>query len=119
MSLALTQELIVSRLPPSREPDRPAARVPDGALRDAMRAALAAGARVVTAVLDQDVEVLLYTAASHEQQRAAAKPQGDGVYEAALTPPRAGTYHLAIASPSVNLPFQRSPRVLLRVVERP
>ncbi|HBL25871.1 MAG TPA: cytochrome D1 [Acidobacteria bacterium] len=67
----------------------------------------------------QDVEVLLYTAASHEQQRAAAKPQGDGVYEAALTPPRAGTYHLAIASPSVNLPFQRSPRVLLRVVERP
>ena len=42
MPIALTHDLIASRLPSSREPSRPPARASDEAMRDAMRAALAA-----------------------------------------------------------------------------
>jgi YVTN family beta-propeller protein len=62
----------------------------------------------------QDVMVLVYTAASHRQLREAARPVGEGVYEVEVTP-AAGSYHVAVASPSVNLPFHLSPRVILRV----
>lgn len=41
----LVRGLIAARLPAHREPQRPPARVPDGALRDAMRGALAARPR--------------------------------------------------------------------------
>jgi DNA-binding beta-propeller fold protein YncE len=63
----------------------------------------------------QDVTVLLYTAASHREVREAARPIGGGVYEVEVTPPAAGSYHVAVSSPSVNLPFHLSPRVILRV----
>lgn len=65
----------------------------------------------------KDVEVLLYTAASHRQWREAAQPVGEGVYEAEVTPPVAGTYHVAVASLSGGLAFHLSPRILLRVAE--
>jgi cation transport protein ChaC len=42
MPITLTHALIAARLPSRRLPERPPARVPDGALREAMRAALAA-----------------------------------------------------------------------------
>lgn len=64
----------------------------------------------------QDVEVLLYTSASHRQWREAARPVGEGVYEAEVTPPIPGSYHVAVSSPSMSLPFHLSPRVILRVV---
>lgn len=63
----------------------------------------------------QDVTVLLYTAASHEQWREAARPVGEGVYEVEVTPTLAGSYHVAVSSPSMNLPFHLAPRVILRV----
>jgi len=63
----------------------------------------------------QDVTILVYTAASHRQWREAARPLGGGVYEAEVTPPVAGSYHVAVESPSMNLPFNLSPRVILRV----
>ncbi|HYU35038.1 MAG TPA: YncE family protein [Thermoanaerobaculia bacterium] len=63
----------------------------------------------------QDVTVLVFTAASHQEWREAARSVGEGVYEAEVTPPLAGTYHVAVASPSMNLPFHLAPRVILRV----
>lgn len=63
----------------------------------------------------QDVTVLLYTAASHRQVREAARPVGGGVYEAEVTPAAAGSYHVAVSSPSMHLPYHLSPRVILRV----
>lgn len=63
----------------------------------------------------QDVTVLLYTAASHRQEREAARPVGEGIYEAEVTPAVAGSYHVAVSSPSVHLPYHLSPRVILRV----
>lgn len=63
----------------------------------------------------QDVTVLFYTAASHQQVREAARPVGEGIYEAEVTPAVAGSYHVAVSSPSGNLPYNLSPRVILRV----
>ncbi len=63
----------------------------------------------------RDVTVLLYTAASHRQEREAARPVGAGVYEVEVTPAAAGSYHVAVASPSMNLPYYLSPRVILQV----
>lgn len=65
----------------------------------------------------EDVTVLLYTAASHRQWREAARPVGEGIYEAEVALPTAGSYHVAVSSRSMNLPFQLSPRVILRVSE--
>jgi YVTN family beta-propeller protein len=65
----------------------------------------------------QDVTVLLYTAASHRQWREVARPVGEGVYEVEVTPPVPGSYHVAVSSPSMSLPFHLSPRIILRVSE--
>jgi len=63
----------------------------------------------------RDVTVLLYTAASHQQVREAARSVGGGIYEVEVTPAAAGSYHVAVSSPSMNLPYHLSPRVILRV----
>jgi YVTN family beta-propeller protein len=65
----------------------------------------------------QDVTVLLYTAASHQQWREAARSVGAGVYEVEVTPAIAGSYHVAVSSPSMHLPYHLGPRVILRVRE--
>ena len=49
--------------------------------------------------------------------REAARPAGAGVYEVEVTPAAAGSYHVAVSSPSVHLPYHLSPRVILRVGE--
>jgi DNA-binding beta-propeller fold protein YncE len=65
-----------------------------------------------------DVNVLVYLASGTWHQRQWAHGLGDGLYEVDFVPPASGTYNVAVESLSQRLPFHRSPRVFLRVVER-
>ncbi|HEY0781768.1 MAG TPA: hypothetical protein VGE98_04875, partial [Thermoanaerobaculia bacterium] len=63
-----------------------------------------------------DVRVLTAEAGGWHE-RTAARAIGDGVYEADLVPPRAGSYSVAVECPSHHLPFHLSPQVALWVTE--
>ena len=65
-----------------------------------------------------DVQVLVFLASGTWHQRQWARGLGDGVYEIEFVPPASGTYNVAVESLSQHLPFHRSPRVFLRVVEK-
>jgi len=60
-----------------------------------------------------DLGVLVFLAPGIWQDRMAAKPIGDGVYEMSFTPPQAGVYYVHFRIPSLDVPFsQITPLVL-------
>jgi YVTN family beta-propeller protein len=65
-----------------------------------------------------DVQVLVFLASGTWHQRQWAHGMGDGVYEVNFVPPASGSYNVAVESLSQRLPFHRSPRMFLHVVER-
>jgi hypothetical protein len=61
----------------------------------------------------QDLTVLVFLAPGIWQQREAAKPLGDGVYEMSFVPPQEGVYYVFFQCPSLGLQFnQRMPLTL-------
>jgi hypothetical protein len=60
-----------------------------------------------------DLGVLVYLAPGIWQQRMAAKPNGNGVYEMSFVPPQPGVYYVHFQIPSMDVPFsQITPLVL-------
>ncbi|HEX2253497.1 MAG TPA: YncE family protein [Thermoanaerobaculia bacterium] len=66
----------------------------------------------------EDVRALAFLAPGIWQQRQWAAEIEPGLYEAVFTPPEPGVYYVFVEIPSANLPFQRSPRLTLRAVDR-
>jgi len=66
-----------------------------------------------------DVNVLVYLASGTWHRRQWARGLGDGLYEVDFAPPAGGTYQVSVECLSQRLPFHRSPRVVLRVTEKP
>jgi hypothetical protein len=64
-----------------------------------------------------DLQVLAFLSSGSWQARLPARPLGDGLYEADFVPPGAGSYHVAVESPTARLAFNRSPQIVLRAVE--
>jgi hypothetical protein len=64
-----------------------------------------------------DVTVLVFLASGTWNQRRPAQGLGDGLYEIELVPPAAGSYRMAVESPSQRLSFHHSPPLFLRVVD--
>ena len=54
-----------------------------------------------------DLGVLVYLAPGIWQERAAAKPIGDGVYEISFVPPQPGVYYVHFRIPSLDVPFSQ------------
>lgn len=50
-----------------------------------------------------DLRVMSFRPGGHWQQRAAAVPAGEGLYEAAFTYPESGRYYVLIESPSLGV----------------
>jgi DNA-binding beta-propeller fold protein YncE len=60
-----------------------------------------------------DLNVLVYLAPGIWQQRMAANPVGNGVYEMSFVPPQPGVYYVHFRIPSLDVPFsQITPLVL-------
>ncbi len=60
-----------------------------------------------------DLNVLVYLAPGIWQQRMAANPVGNGVYEMSFVPPQPGVYYVHFRIPSMDVPFsQITPLVL-------
>lgn len=60
-----------------------------------------------------DLNVLVFLAPGIWQQRMAAKPAGNGVYEMSFIPPQPGVYYVHFRIPSMDVPFsQITPLVL-------
>jgi len=60
-----------------------------------------------------DLRVLVYLAPGIWQERIAAKPVGNGVYEMSFIPPQPGVYYVHFQIPSMDVPFsQITPLVL-------
>ena len=60
-----------------------------------------------------DLNVLVFLAPGIWQQRMAAKPAGNGVYEMSFVPPQPGVYYVHFRIPSMDVPFsQITPLVL-------
>ncbi|MDQ3803171.1 MAG: YncE family protein [Acidobacteriota bacterium] len=65
----------------------------------------------------KDMGVLVFLAPGVWQQRAWAKPLGDGVYEASFVPPQAGVYYIFFQSPSLGVQFNHLPFLTLKATE--
>ena len=65
----------------------------------------------------RDVMVLVFLAPGLWQQRTAAKPLPDGVYEMNFVPPQPGVYYVFFESPSLELQFNQSTPLTLQVVK--
>jgi YVTN family beta-propeller protein len=65
----------------------------------------------------KDVAVLAALAAGTWQTRAVAQPVGEGIYEVAFTPPKAGVYYVFFQVPSLGLRFDQLPSLILHAVE--
>ena len=60
-----------------------------------------------------DLSVLVYLAPGIWQERMAAKPAGNGIYEMSFVPPQPGVYYVHFRIPSMDVPFsQITPLVL-------
>jgi len=62
-----------------------------------------------------DVRVLTFLGSGQGQERHAAVPRGDGLYEVPFTPERAGVYYVFVESPKAGLGYRESPFITLRV----
>jgi len=62
----------------------------------------------------RDVRVLAFLAPGIWQQRIAAEPAGDGLYEAEFAPPRAGVYYVYLASATLGIPFDNPQYLVLQ-----
>jgi YVTN family beta-propeller protein len=65
----------------------------------------------------QDITVLVFLAPGIWQQREAARPAADGVYEMSFVPPQPGVYYIFFQSPSLGLQFNQSTPLTLQVVK--
>jgi DNA-binding beta-propeller fold protein YncE len=78
--------------------------------------------KVIDAVSNQpkanleDLGVLVFLAPGIWQQRVAAKPAGDGVYEMNFVPPRSGVYYVYFQSPSLGIRFNQVPPLTLQAM---
>jgi YVTN family beta-propeller protein len=66
----------------------------------------------------KDLRVLYYVAPGQRRTEIQAKEIGDGVYEAALSVPRAGAYYVYISSPSANVNYADLPFLTLRALRK-
>lgn len=64
-----------------------------------------------------DLQILVFRIPGLWQQRLAAKPLGDGIYQADVTPPETGIYQIFAQSPSLNFTFNQQPILTLRVTK--
>jgi hypothetical protein len=80
--------------------------------------------KVVDAVSNQpksnidDLLVLVFLAPGIWQQREAAIPAADGVYEMSFVPPQPGVYYVFFQSPSLGIRFNQLPPLTLQVMEK-
>ena len=65
-----------------------------------------------------DIGVLVFLAPGIWQQREAAKPAGDGVYEMSFVPPQSGVYYVFFQSPSLGIRFNQLPPLTLQAMEK-
>ena len=63
-----------------------------------------------------DMGVLVFLAPGIWQQREAAKPTGDGVYEMSFVPPQSGVYYVFFQSPSLGIRFNQLPPLTLQAM---
>ncbi len=66
----------------------------------------------------EDMGVLVFLAPGIWQQREAAKPSGDGVYEMNFVPPQPGVYYVFFQSPSLGFRFNQLPPLILQTMEK-
>ena len=62
--------------------------------------------------------MLVFLAPGIWQQREAAKPVGDGVYEMSFVPPQPGVYYVFFQSPSLGIRFNQLPPLTLQAMEK-
>ncbi|HYL79347.1 MAG TPA: cytochrome D1 domain-containing protein [Candidatus Acidoferrum sp.] len=65
----------------------------------------------------KDITVLASLSPGTWQTRTAARPVGEGIYEAAFTPPRAGVYYVFFQIPSLGVRFENIPSLILQAME--
>lgn len=65
-----------------------------------------------------DVQVLSFRPPGASQSRNAARPVGDGIYEARLSLPQAGVYYVFVEAPSAQVRYNRFPPLMLNAVDR-
>jgi YVTN family beta-propeller protein len=65
----------------------------------------------------RDVGVLISLSSGTWQTRVAARPVGEGIYEVAFTPSRAGVYYVFFQVPSLGVRFDNLPPLILQAVE--
>lgn len=65
-----------------------------------------------------DMGVLVFLAPGIWQQREAAKPAGDGVYEMSFVPPQPGVYYVFFQSPSLGIRYNQLPPLTLQAMEK-
>ena len=66
----------------------------------------------------EDMGVLVFLAPGIWQQREAAKPAGDGVYEMSFVPPQPGVYYVFFQSPSLGFRYSQLPPLTLQAMEK-
>ena len=64
-----------------------------------------------------DLGVLVFLAPGVWQQRALAKPLGDGIYEISFVPPDAGIYNVFFQSPSLGVQYKHLPNLVLKAIK--
>jgi YVTN family beta-propeller protein len=64
----------------------------------------------------KDLGVLVFLAPGIWQQREAAQPTRDGVYEMSFVPPQAGVYYVYFQSPSLGIQFNQLPPLTLQAM---
>ncbi|MCM3901480.1 MAG: hypothetical protein ND866_07220 [Pyrinomonadaceae bacterium] len=66
----------------------------------------------------EDMSVLVFLSPGIWQQRDAAKPVGDGVYEMSFVPPQSGVYYVFFQSPSLGVRFNQLPPLTLQAMAK-
>jgi len=64
-----------------------------------------------------DLQLLIVRVPGQWQQRLLAKPLGDGLYQADITPPETGVYQVFAQSPSLNFTFEQQPMLIFRAIQ--
>ncbi|MEF3073411.1 hypothetical protein V2P20_00075 [Methylobacter sp. Wu1] len=63
-----------------------------------------------------DLQLLIFRIPGQWQQRLLAKPLGDGLYQADITPTETGVYQVFAQSPSLNFTFEQQPMLTFRAI---
>ncbi|MCI0490683.1 MAG: hypothetical protein L0229_29165, partial [Blastocatellia bacterium] len=61
----------------------------------------------------KDVGILTFLAPGTWQKRQWAKPVGNGIYEVAIVPPKAGVYYVFVHCPSLKVKLNQLPKIVL------